>query len=899
MKLHFTIDYHTQWGERLEVLLRAHLPQGKVNECSIPLETSDGCLWKGDFAYTQQAPLWMEYLYTVRAGGQIVRREWKHAWRRLHADMGYEYFLPDRWQEVPECDHLYSAAFRPSQTVSDTRDRSGSWYCRSLLFHVHVPQLNEDELPALVGSIPALGGWQEDKAIPLSPCGTQEWGITLDAEGMRFPFEYKYVLVSRRTGKIIRWEDGCNRTTQYKGLDRNQVLAYHDGVIRMDYPHRKMAGVVIPLFSIRTEKSWGVGDFGDLKQLTDWAASVGMQAVQLLPIYDTNTTGAWTDSYPYNCISVYALHRQYLDLNQIRPLEDSRKMADFRKKAEELNRLGTVDYEEVYRLKTAFLKESFRQDGEQVLGSDAYRRYFEENAFWLLPYAAYGYLSEKYGTADFEQWGPYARYDAHVIRQLEHSSKAVAQHMRFTYYTQFLLHSQMKEAHDYARSKGILLKGDIPIGVCRWAVDVWMEPHYFNRNGQAGAPPDAFSANGQNWGFPTYNWEAILQDDCRWWTRRLEKMSEFFDAYRIDHVLGFFRIWEIPTHAVHGLLGYFTPSLPLSLEEIRGFGLEFRKDFFTRPYIADWVLEPLFGDRKDLVKRLFLNALGYDWYAMKPEFATQRQVERFFARQKQTEERLRIRDGLYELISNVLFIEDPRRPEHYHPRISALQSCVFQTLTQREKESFAHLYEDFYYHRHNAFWYHTAMQKLPRMIESTDMLPCAEDLGMVPDCVQWVLHELQILTLEIQSMPKKMDRRFARLEENPYKSVATIFTHDMPTLRLWWREDVECTRQYYHEMLQKDGEPPADIPGWLCEEIVARHLFSPSMLCLISWQDWLAMDDRLRNPDAEGERINIPANPRHYWRYRMHLTVEQLAKEQEFNKKVRTLIQRSGRTEDI
>ena len=896
MKLHFTINYRTHWGESLQVLMHIHLPGGKVHECVIPLETSDGNLWKGDFVYTHPTALWFEYCYAVCADQKRLRQEWKHAWRQVRADMNGEYFFPDIWMAVPACSHLYSDAFgQVAQKDCEANVMLHSFFERSLMFRIEIPQLENNEVPAIIGSIPALGSWQTDKAIPLEQTRTHQWGITLSAEGMLFPFEYKYVTVDKETGEVIRWEEGENRTTQYKGLERNQTLVYHDGIVRMDFPRKKMAGVVIPLFSLRSESSWGVGDFGDLKKLIDWASLVGMQAIQLLPIYDTHASGTWADSYPYNCISVYALHLQYLDMNSLSPLTDQAKMNDFKTKARLLNAKPMLEYEEVNRLKQAFVKESFRQDGTQTLQTKAFKDYLNDNAFWLQPYAAYVYLREKSGKANFEEWGEYAIYNAHKVQQLIKSCAEAEQSAQVTYYTQFLLYQQMMEAHDYARKKGVLLKGDIPIGVCRTAVDVWMEPHFFNRNGQAGAPPDAFSAKGQNWGFPTYNWKNILQDDCHWWTRRLKKMSDFFDAYRIDHVLGFFRIWEIPTHAVHGLLGYFTPALPLSIEEIQSFGLDFRKEAFTKPYISDWVLEPLFGAKTKLVKRLFLNALGYDWYEMKPEFNTQRKVEDFFARQKQHDSNHAIRDGLHELISNVLFIEDPHNPEHYHPRISATSSSIFQTLTQREKECFGRLYEDFYYHRHNNFWYHTAMQKLPLMVDATDMLPCAEDLGMVPDCVKWVLNELQILTLEIQSMPKGMDGRFAHLENNPYKSVATIFTHDMPTLRLWWKEDKETTNLYYHDILQKDGDAPEDVPGWICEEIIARHLFSPSMLCLISWQDWMAMDERLRNPDEECERINIPSNPRHYWRYRMHLRIEQMMQQAEFNSKVRTLIQRSGR----
>lgn len=896
MKLHFSIDYHTQWGQQIGVILRAHTQQGRVHESIVLLDTADGHQWKGDHMLSLPGVLWFEYIYMVYASGRIIRREWKYAWRKFRWDASKEFILPDRWQAVPSCAHLYSSAFGVVRNQTSVAP-SGTYFTRTLRFRVHIPTLHPNEQPAILGSIPVVGSWQPEKALPLEPVGLHEWGIALSAEGMQFPFEYKYVLLDKATGAVLHWEEGDNRTTQFKGLERDQILAYQDGMARFPFTRTKAAGVVIPLFSIRTEHSWGVGDFGDLMRMTDWAESVGMKAIQLLPIYDTNTSGSWGDSYPYSCNSVYALHLQYLDMNRLPRLADEEKMQDYLKRAGELNLMPQLDYEAVYRLKSAFIADSFAQNGAEVLGTPEFDAYFKENAFWLRPYAAYIYLRTQKGTADFNQWGEYAIYHAQNVMQLLDMEPEAAQSAQLTYYTQFLLYRQMKEAHEHAHQKGILLKGDIPIGVCPHAVDVWMEPHFFHRDGQAGAPPDAFSANGQNWGFPTYNWDAIIEDGCRWWTRRLEKMAEFFDAYRIDHVLGFFRIWEIPSHAVHGLLGYFTPALPLTVQEIEKFGMEFRKDYFTRPYIADWVLEELFGEQKQLVKRKFLNALGYDWYEMKPEFATQKQIQAFFGRCRSSALRDRLRDGLYELISNVLFIEDPRQPEHYHPRITGAQSFVFQTLTQREKDAFARLYEEFYYHRHNAFWYEQAMKKLPQMADATDMLPCAEDLGMVPECVGWVLKELQILTLEIQSMPKGMNGRFAHLEENPYHSVATIFTHDMPTLRLWWKEDPETTAQYYHEILQKDGEPPAGIPGWLCEEIIGRHLFSPSMLCLISWQDWMSMDDRLRNPDEESERINVPANPHHYWRYRMHLTVEQLQQEQALNEKIRTLIHRSGRSE--
>ena len=187
------------------------------------------------------------------------------------------------------------------------------------------------------------------------------------------------------------------------------------------------------------------------------------------------------------------------------------------------------------------------------------------------------------------------------------------------------------------------------------------------------------------------------------------------------------------------------------------------------------------------------------------------------------------------------------------------------------------------------------MKKLPRLVDATRMLVCAEDLGMVPDCVPWVLRQLRILSLEIQSMPKDPSTRFGHLSRNPYLSVCTISSHDMPTLRQWWDEDEQRTQEYYNTMLYRGGQAPHPLPGWLARDIVSRHLLSPSMLCIISIQDWMAIDENLRLKDADAERINIPANPHHYWRYRMHVNIEDLMNNTDFVENLRGLIVEAGR----
>lgn len=890
MTVQFNIEYKAMFGEHIAVNI-----QSGEEVLKLPLQTSDGEKWACDWCVESPEKSYT-YYYSVEREGRAVKTEWliiKHQ-LDVNAKKAVAYTLYDHWKAMPEDAYLYSSAFTDCinhQAPQEMKPETGSKIVRLI---VRAPQLRDGERLGVLGADKALGAWDVQKILPMTQHTYNEWVADIDATRLEGGhLEFKFIAFRNAKNELL-WETSMNRTVDLPEMKAGELVSYELDQAFFALYNRKLAGTQVPVFSLRTRKSAGIGDFGDLKTMIDFVASTGQKVLQLLPINDTTITHTWTDSYPYSCISVFAIHPQYVDLHALPELKDAKARAEAEKTRAELNALDKIDYEKVNDFKINYLRQIFNQEGEKMMKTAEYKAFFQDTELWLVHYAQYSYLRDKNGTADFNQWSDHQVWDEAERKALADPKTAAYKNVAFFYFVQFVLDRQMQEAHEHAKAKGVILKGDIPIGVNRNGCDVWMEPKYFNLNGQAGAPPDDFSANGQNWGFPTYNWFEMLKDGCQWWNRRFKNMARYFDAYRIDHVLGFFRIWEIPVHSVHGLLGQFAPALAMSREEIESYGLHFQEDRFTRPFITDWVLDRMFHERAGEVKEKYLDRLDDERYQMKPEVDTQRKVEALFA-DVTDEKELWLRDGLYALISDVLFVRDHTNPGVFHPRISAQLDFIYESLYDNDKAAFNRLYNDYFYRRNNQFWYQEAMKKLPKLVQATRMLVCAEDLGMVPDCVPWVMDELKILSLELQSMPKDPSVKFGHLSRNPYRSVCTISSHDMPTLRMWWDENVQRTQEYYNTMLYRQGPAPHPLPGWLASDIISRHLTSPSMLCILSIQDWLATDEALRLPDADAERINIPANPKHYWRYRMHLNIEDLAADKRFVQNITEMISQSGR----
>jgi 4-alpha-glucanotransferase len=888
MRIKFNIAFHTEYGQN--IYITGSLPElGEFDSSkAVPLSYNEGT-WSTSVHIAKKTDF--DYSYIIKDSNSVITCESGPS-RKFHVYGLREYHVIDEWSPFTDESPFLSDAFRK---VFYKRDSQQYQNDGSIIITCAANNLSTSDSLYISGSIEELGNWDISKKQPMHINCDGRWEYIISAQHPTAQFEYKFLL-SSGTGdnESIVWEHGNNRIFRDSGSNLNSKIIINHFSLNLPSAKPRFAGTAIPVFSLRSKESSGIGDFFDIKEMVDLLNVTGQRVLQILPVNDTTMTHTWTDSYPYGAISIFALHPLYINLKGVGIVKENGFMKRYKEKAEELNMLESVDYDSVSELKREYLTKIFSESGTKTFQSKDYKIFFTKNSEWLIPYAAYCYLRDKFKSADFSKWPEYSNFDSIKILELTSPKCEHYNEIAIHYFIQYHLHHQLSEVHQYANSKGIILKGDIPIGVNKYSVDAWVDPQYFNFNGQAGAPPDDFSVKGQNWGFPTYNWDKIEKDDFSWWKRRFRKMGEYFDAYRIDHILGFFRIWEIPTHSVEGLMGHFNPSLPLSEQEIRSFGYNFHYDRDCTPYIREYILNDYFGYDKTEISEIFLENIGWETYRLKNNLNTQTSIENYFATTSSSH-LSKYKDPLLSLCSEVLFIPDPVDSTKFHPRISAQLTKSYISLSQEQKDSFNNLYNHFYYNRNNDFWYRSAMKKLPNLISATGMLVCGEDLGMIPACVPSAMKSLSILTLEIQRMPKETSNKFGNPSNYPYLSVCSTGSHDTSTLRGWWEEDYENSKIYFKDFLGENSTAPFYCEPWICNKIIDSHLYSPSMLVVLPLQDWLSMFGNLRKENPDDERINVPSNPNHYWRYRMHVRIDELINNKEFTTSLREQIQKSGR----
>lgn len=903
MKFQFYLRFHTHYGQSLWISGNTDELGNEDPALALPMEYLNEEFWTATVEMKRRdisGPVRYKYLLKDENGEWV--REWGYdRFAEISKKEIQEIQLVDTWNHAGEYENaFFTAPFHkvllrhPAARTGKARDKSPTH-----IFRVKAPLLQKHEAVCLLGSGIRLGDWNTDQPFLLKKENGDSpgdwWTGAPDLSEESFPVAYKYGVFDTRAGKFIRYEDGNNRLL-FSDASRKKQTILHDGFVHLPNNTWKGSGVAIPVFSLRSKHSFGVGEFNDIRLLADWAAQTGLKLIQLLPVNDTMSSFTWMDSYPYSAISAFALHPLYINLSTVAGKEFAAELKGILKKQEELNALPEVDYVAVMKYKMTGLQKLYLVMGAAMLEDPDYRDFFRENRHWLEPFAAFCYLRDKYGTAEFSNWKTHAEYDPASIEKLCAPKSAQYKNIAFYYFIQYHLHLQLKAAADYAHKKGVVLKGDIPIGISRNSCDAWVEPELYNMCWQAGAPPDDFTAVGQNWGFPTYNWKKMQEDGFSWWKRRFRQMNSYFDAFRIDHILGFFRIWSIPANAVQGIMGRFVPCLPVHINEFGEQGIWFDYQRYCRPFITDEILEEIFGADADSIREGFLTSNGQGGYELLPAFESQQQVELYFSGLEENAVNAKRKAGLFDLVSNViLFEEEGSQGQEFHFRISMEKTSSFRHLIPHVQEKLKELYVHYFYRRQDDFWFREAMHKLPQLREATNMLVCGEDLGMVPHCVPDVMKQLGILSLEIQRMPKDPKKEFFHPDDAPYMSVITPSTHDMSTVRGWWEENHDRTREFYHQVLGQWGEPPFYCEPWINRAIVLQHLYSPAMWSIFQLQDMLGMSETLRREDPHAERINNPAHPKHYWQYRMHISLEDLLKEKEFNQELRGYVENSGR----
>jgi 4-alpha-glucanotransferase len=919
-RLVFRTRYYTNWGENL-VVCGSTSSFGKWNpsggiRMSCAHVGENELEWRGEVIVADEGTI--EYRYAVvdehnhviAWDGEVRKLELATMMAMTTAERGVE--CVDAWCSKATAEHVFGRdGF--ARVVAPGYAKNGSLIERE---HVgdRVPAAQGDkkltvklevtapgiasavQYVAVSGSCSALGSDDRAKAVALTKkAGSEVWSIEFEVPAAEMPFKYTYLL--RGDGDDVeeaRHPRECSYSIScdvYVSSSAETRILYRDGVFK----HRaswKGSGMALPVFSLRTGKSVGCGDFVDLRQAVDIAHATGMSVLQVLPVNDTCVYGTWWDSYPYSSLSVHALHVMYLrvqELSGVTPeltaeIEAARVALDLEK----------VDYEATVKEKLSFARRAYYQDGERVLGSQEFLKFYEGNKQWLRPYGVFCVLRDLFGTSEHWRWGVFSTFSEDVLNKVDAPGGDLYESTRFWYYLQYNLHVQLYDTAQYARTKGIILKGDLPVGVDKRSVDTWMHPNLFRMNTSTGAPPDAFDANGQNWGFPTYNWENMEQDDYAWWRSRMQHLERYFSAIRIDHILGFFRIWELPASARTGRMGRFRPSLPITRDELLGRGL-WDINRLTEPYIQWLEIEATFGDKAQEVAFRYMQECDEQrgLWQFRREFETEQAIFDATAPRQDlpehfAEEQLNVRAGLMRFFQNRCLIVDPENIDHFYPMFGLEETSSYDALEPWTRDALRDMSHDYYFGRQSSTWRKQARKVLPALLRSNEMLVCGEDLGFTPTCVPPVMAELGILGLRIQRMPPVGESaEFGRPSTYNYLTVCSPSCHDTMTTRAWWEEDAE-RRERYDEMFGS-GVDDSCTPS-VMRNIITQHVESPSVLAIFPIQDLLALDAEYSKRPALDETINDPTNPKHYWRFRLHVTCEDMLANSTFIKDVKDVL---------
>jgi 4-alpha-glucanotransferase len=643
------------------------------------------------------------------------------------------------------------------------------------------------------------------------------------------------------------------------------------------------SGVAVPLSSVYSADSCGIGEFADLVPLGKWCRENQLDLIQILPVNDTGE-----ERSPYSARSAFALHPVYMRPADIAGSDAFlAEIVDAQKKYQAGNH---VAFREVVLWKRELFAKIYKTQ-ESALAKNADLQSWIEANPWVRAYAVYCVLKEVNEERSWKDWTQNKAITADEINEFwQQQTNAVLFHA----WMQWEAEKQFRQAVKALDELGVRLKGDIPILINEDSADVWANPEFFSLGNRAGAPPDMFSFTGQNWGFPCYRWDVLEEHGYSWWRERLQQAAKFYHAYRIDHVLGFFRIWSVPEEQHTGILGHFVPSIAITEKEFTDAGLPaLTLEYLKEPnFDINWLNSVLKNHAQQAYDEFMevLPGSAGKRLRLRPQYANENAIIALDIEQD-------LKDALLRVYWNRVFTPDSTA-ENYQPFWYWYDAPVLTTLPRHEQELVQNIIRKNEAEREN-IWREQGLRLLKMMADETDMLVCAEDLGAVPDCVPDVLQELDILGLKIERWARDWavsGQPYQDPANYPRLSVCSSASHDSSTLAGWWEES-GTDLGYYCETIGLDTSS-AKLTPEIAAYILKRLLLSNSLLAIFPIQDYMTLVAGYTPEDPEQERINIPGTlDDTNWTWKMPVSLEDLQADKSLVQALSSLLkERRGRS---
>lgn len=656
----------------------------------------------------------------------------------------------------------------------------------------------------------------------------------------------------------------------------------------------KLTGISVPLGALYTNESFAIGEYPALKKLIPFCKETGIKIIQLLPVNDTGT-----QSSPYSGLSAFALHPIYIQISALEEFEVASKNKEFAAFYESFLNAFTSEkrynYEKIANAKDELLRKIF-EAAEVLKNKDTCKKldsWIKENE-WIKNYAVFKVLKYKFMQRSWKEW-PKEFQNCNINERW--SNEALRSEHLFYAWVQFRSSEQFLDASNEVKKNDIILKGDMPILMNEDSCDTWAYPEFFNHQLRAGSPVDGENPTGQNWGFPTYNWENLKAKNYSWWKERLLVSSKYYDAYRLDHILGFFRIWAVPERETTALLGHAVPYESISKATLNTAGFnDDRIRWLSLPHIPTSDIEYFTWNHELAHKILSVFATKIDgeelWRFSKSIQGDKDILEKDLSSLCNEELANKIKTRLREFWFDRALIEITK--DEFVPMWTYKNSTAWKTLSSEEIAALENIFASTDV-KQNEKWGKSANDILSALTSSVKMIPCGEDLGVSLECVSRVMKANKILSLKVIRWCRyweKPNQPFVDFNDYDSLSLATTSVHDSPTIRQWWEEDKNADNEFI-KMGKCENLTPGTFTEKTAETILLNAAKAKSVWCVHPIQDFLYLDKNYWLENAKDERINIPGEVTDFnWTYRLPCKLEDLEKNKIILRKIKSIVEK-------